>query len=71
VELKKQALVSLTSVIDRQGFLFEPGFFIGTWTNRDKNYTNSKELVIDRFDSGWNGLPTLCVPRDVVIKVSH
>ena len=68
LELKKQAMVSLSSYLDRQGFIFEPGFFIGNWSIIE-DQVSRKELVIDRFDCGRNGVPTFSVPSDVIIKV--
>ena len=65
LRLHKSALVAALGVIERaSSFRREPGFFIGSL-----NASTDRLVVLDRFDSGRMGVPTLIMPRDVIVKV--
>ncbi len=65
LRLHKSALVAALGVIERAPcFRREPGFFIGSMGSKTEN-----TIVLDRFDSGRMGQPTLLMPRDYYVKV--
>lgn len=67
LRLHKSALVEALGVIERAScFRREPGFFLGSLSA-----SQDRCIFLDRFDSGRIGVPTLIMPRDIIVKVGH